>query len=389
VRGWVRGALRLEDGLSWTPESGDESFEDLIEALRRHRVAELVGSQAAGLGVPEVLVSPIEAIRAASRRAMMLQVLETDRLQGLFAGAGIRCMAIKGPALAVQTTGDPAARGSGDVDLLIDLQDVETAHRLLLANGWRIRPGYQVEPGTWAWDHVLRAFNALTYDGPGSAVDLHWRLDPTFDALPTFAEAWERRVRVDLGGGVQVQTLCHADLLAHTSLHNAKDSWRWMRGLVDLHRLAADPRTWDRQGQPLRKLELRSLAVTRSLVGLPPNVPQPVLDQLDRVRATVLHRAQVAQDRPVAAEYPFPGFESMRLLRYMIAASPSPRDLRHSAVATVLPVKAVIGVEAKSAWTGVPLTLWYRIRRLRRRSVAWVKREPGAGVVDPLVRTHR
>jgi hypothetical protein len=114
-----------------------------------------------------------------------------------------------------------------------------------------------------------------------------------------------------------------------------------------------------------------------------------VLADLDRVPSSVLSRALAAQERPAYATYPVPGLESMRALRYMLAASPTGRDRRHAAVATVLPVKTVVGIEAKTAWTGVPLTLWHRIRRLRRRSVAWARREPGARVVEPAVRTHR
>lgn len=389
VRSWVRGALRLEAGHSWLAEPVYGSAEDLMAAVRRHRVAELLGSQATGLELPAALLEPIAQLRSVSRRALMVQVLETGRLQQVFAGAGIPSMVIKGPALAVQTAGDPAARGAGDIDLLVHPDQVEAAHRLLLESGWSLRPGYDLRPGTWAWRHVMGAFNALTYDGPGSAVDLHWRLDPTLEALPTFAEAWERRVRVDLGG-VSVDTLGHEDLLAHTSLHAAKDSWRWMRSLVDVHRLAANPLTWERsfKRDPLRRLEVSTLAVTRFVVGLPAAVPTEVLARLDQVPASALSRAIAAQERPTTADNPFPGRESVRLLRYMLAASPTPRDLRHSAVSTVLPVKSVLGVEATSAWAGVPLTLWARLRRLRLRSVAWARHEPSA-TADPLVRTPR
>lgn len=359
-----------------------------MEAVRRHRVAELLGSQAAGLDLPDEIRQPIADLRAVSRRALMVQVLETGRLTGLLAGAGIASLAIKGPALAVQTTGDPAARGSGDIDLLVDPDQVQQAHQVLLDSGWSLRPGYDIAPGTWAWRHVMGAFNALTYDGPGSAVDLHWRLDPTLDALPVFAEAWERRVPVDLGG-VVVDTLSRADLLGHASLHAAKDSWRWMRSLVDVHRIAADPATWDRSWSrdPLRRLEVSTLAVTRFVVGLPGGVPAEVLARLDQVPASVLLRAVAAQERPTAAENPFPGSESVRLLRYMLEASPTPRDLRHSAVSTMLPVKSVLGVDAKSAWSGVPLTLWARVRRLQVRSVAWAKRSPSAEI-DTMIRSR-
>lgn len=390
VRSWVQGSLRLEAGLDWQAEPATEPAAELVEAVRRHRVADLVCTHASALGLSEEVAGQVAALRAAGKRAVMVQLLELERLCAVFAGAGVRALTMKGPALAAQTAGDPSARGSGDLDLLISPDDVETAWRLLEANGWRMRLGTEVEPGTWAWEHVVRSFNAFTFDGPGSTVDLHWRLDPTLDALPGFEEVWARREAVDLGT-FGVETLNYVDLLAHTSLHAAKDYWRWLRNLVDVYRIAADPRTWERPfaTDPLRRLEVETLAVTRFVLGLPPGVPAHVLARLDRVPASVLTRALAAQERPVYATYPFPGLESMRGLRYMLAASPTARDRRHALVATVLPVKTVVGIDARTAWTGVPLTLWHRIRRLRRRSVAWARRESGARVVEPVVRTHR
>lgn len=390
VRTWVRGGLLLEAGGSWTPEVAGEPVTDLLAAVRRHRVEELVTAQAAGLAVPAALVDELAVGRDATRHALMVQVLEVARVRALLSEAGIRSLSFKGPALAVQTTGDPAARGRGDIDLLISPDQVVNAHRVLCSHGWALRTGSEVEPGTWAWDHVLRSFNAFTYDGSTAAIDLHWRLDPTLDALPDFEEAWSRHEVVDVGG-VAIPTLGRADVFGHASLHAAKDSFRWIRNLVDLHRLARDPRTWDRDSvaDPLRRLEVEALAVTRFVVGLPPTVPADVLARLDRVPASRLNRAVRIQEGPAQAAVPFPGVESLRLMRYMVDASRTRRDLAHSLVSTVLPVKAVVGVRSRSAWTGVPLTLWYRVRRLRRRSVAWARREPGAGVVDPLVRTSR
>lgn len=388
VRSWVRGGLRLEAGRSWTSEPATEPVTDLLDAVRRHRVEELVGTHAAQLLVPDAVVDELAANRTGTRHALMVQVLEIARVQGLLDGAGIRSLVFKGPALAVQTTGDPAARGGGDIDLLIPPDQVVSAHRVLTSHGWVLRPGSEVEPGTWAWGHVLRSFNAFTYDGPAATIDLHWRLDPTLDALPDFETVWDRHEVVDVGG-VAVPTLGRGDVLGHTSLHAAKDSFRWMRNLVDLHRLARDPRTWDRGTEPLRRLEAEALAVTRFVVGLPPTVPADVLARLDVVPASVLNRAVRLQEGPVYAAVPFPGVESMRLMRYMVNASSTRRDLTHSLVSTALPVKAVVGINSRSGWTGVPLTLWHRLRRLRRRGVAWARREPGAGVVDSVVRTHR
>ncbi len=388
VRAWVRGALSLEGGESWTLEPATEPDADLLDAVRRHRVAEILAAHAEALGLPTEVAAEVVAMRAAGRRAHMVQILEIERVQRLFVDAGLAYLVIKGPALAVQTAGDATARGAGDVDLLVSPDHVEEAHRVLSANGWALRSGTEITPGTWAWKHVLGSFNAFTYDGPGSTVDLHWRLDPTLDALPTFEEVWARREVVDIGG-VLVPSLGRADVFAHTCLHTAKDSWRWMRSLVDVHRLAADPRTWERiSTEPLRRLEVQTLAVTRAVVGLPANVPVEVITLLDRVPRSVLRRAAAAQERSAYATFPFPGVESMRLFRYMVVASSTPRDLRHSAVSTALPAKAVVGIESRTAWTGVPLTLVHRVRRVRRRGVAWARREPGAGVVEPIVRSR-
>lgn len=389
VRAWVRGGLLLEAGTSWTPEPAVEPAADLLGAVRRHRVGELLATHADQLALPAGLAADLVADLPAARRAVMVQVLELARVRELLDGAGIRSLVIKGPALAVQSAGDLAARGAGDIDLLIDPGSVVAAHRVLCANGWRQRTGSEVEPGTWAWDHVLRSFNAFTYDGNGTAVDLHWRLDPTPDALPGFEAAWERRETVDVGG-IAVPTLSPPDALAHTCLHAAKDSWRWLRSLVDIHRLARHDASWGGDApEGLRRLEVEALALTRSCVGLPPNVPAEVLARLDRVHPAFLARASRAQERPVHAAIPFPGVESLRLMHYMVRASSTRRDLVHAVVGTALPVKAVVGVESRSGWTGVPVVLGHRLRRLGRRGLAWARREPGAGVVDSVIKVHR
>src|SRR5690242_5344754 len=53
VRAWVRGSLRREAGLDWDADPATEPADELVEAVRRHRVAELVGAHAADLGLSE------------------------------------------------------------------------------------------------------------------------------------------------------------------------------------------------------------------------------------------------------------------------------------------------------------------------------------------------
>lgn len=374
VRSWVRDALALESGAEPpTAVRTQLPAAALVEAVRRHRVAEVLAPQLTRLEVPTAVAEAVVHFRRAGRRALTVQVLEIGRVHAILAEQRIDALAIKGPALGVVTAGDPAARGPGDIDLLVAPEELERAHRTLLAHGWSPRAGSAIEPGTWAWRHAVRSDNAFTYDGRGSSIDLHWRLDPTLDALPGFHEVWARREEVDLGHGVVVPTLGHGDVLGHTCLHAAKDSWRWLRALVDAHRLAGRPETWSRDldAPPLRRLEADTLAVTRDSIGLPPGVPAHVLTRLDQVPASVLRRATRAQERPVHETDPFPGVETVRRLRYLAEASSTPRDLAYSPVALALPVETVVGIRARSAWRGVPITLGRRVIRLGHRLARW------------------
>ncbi len=376
VRSLVRAALA--DGRA--PEVAPVSDEELVSAILRHRVAEVV----LGAAVEAELATPVrQALRAlalAARRDAAVQVLETGRISRLLTDAGLAHLCIKGPALAVQTTGSTSARGAGDIDLLVAPEAVPEAHRLLVGDGWVLQPANAVSPGTWAWRHVLRAFNELSYRGPRGALDLHWRLDPSPHGLPGFEEVWGRRVTVDLSG-VRVATLGPQDALAHSCFNAAKDGHRWLRSLVDVHRLAALPAVWDRVGSgSLSRLERSSLAVTRAAIGLPAGVPTPMLRQIDSAAMDVAGALR-RQAEPTAAPFPFPGAESTRLMRHLLRAG-GPRDLGHALLATALPVLTVVGIEDRTAWTGVPRVMVGRARRGGRRTVAWTRRVPGAGVAE-------
>ena len=362
-----------------------ESIRDVLPVVARHRVIDVLAQHAEALELGPDLAAALAALRDHDRRRRAIQVLEIGDMQTTLSSAGISSLVFKGLPLAVQTTGDPGARGVGDLDLLVDPASVQDAYDALTALGYVLRSDSEgLRPGTWAWRHVLRASASLSFGGPGSNIDLHWRLDPTLDGLPSFAEVWERRARVDIGG-IQVETLAPVDLLPHSASHAAKDQWRWLRSLVDVHRLAGMPQTWEGRATRPGRLELETLAVTRRAIGLPPSVPTEVLARVDRVRGRLVAAGIYAQDRPIEMDGPAPGRETFHQLRYMLVASATPRDLTHAAVATLLPEKVVARVGSRTAWTGVPKALLGRLSRTRRRVLGWLRRGHAVapvGVVD-------
>lgn len=377
ARALARSAVAEEagDGVEMGAIAGAEvgiAREDALLAITRHRLVPLVAPRAASLGLDSELSAALGELQAAARQRVLAQQLELVSLQAAFDAGGVPCLVFKGLPLAVQTTGSAHGRGAGDIDLLVPPAEVEAAHRVLAGLGWRLRAEDQIAPGSWAWRHVLRNTCALTYEGPGTNVDLHWRLDTTVDALPGFDLLWERREDVVIAGE-RVPTLSARDALAQSAFHAAKDRWRWLRSLIDIHRLAGQGGLWSGPGAlRLRRLEAVALAVTRASVGLPA-LPAAVEARVGAVSRRSVTRALRDQELPALKGQVTPGVESALNFRYLVTASSSPRDLSRSIAAMTLPVMVVSGIDARSAWTGVPIAWGRRARRLRERTAAWAR----------------
>lgn len=387
VQALARAALALERGTTPPPVTGEPvGAEALLRAAARHRVTELLHAQRDGLELmrdfgPD-LVDALRAAHLQTTRSVGLQLLELRRLLELFRDADLPVLVVKGPALAVQSAASAVARGHGDIDLIVAPESVEASHELLADNGWQARRWGSAPPGSWAWRHIIRTFNEVAFDGVSSTVDLHWRLDPSHDVLPDFAECWDNHVVLDTDV-VAIPTLDVATAFLHTCQHAAKDDWRWLRSLVDVHRLARQEAVWALlTGPDARRVASNhvgaTLAVTEDLLGLPDEARFAAARHLSRHRAQV-RRAGRAQERPAVPDRPMPVAQSVRDLRYRLVASRSPRAVLTAVSATALPAPSVEGVTDRSAWTAVPKLLVRRALWLVTRSVRWIRgvRAPG------------
>jgi hypothetical protein len=379
VRAWVRSALNAESG-SDIERAASTNLEpvDLFTAVLRHRVAEVLEPHVDVLNMSVDVAQSVRGLLRHNRPRLLMQRLELARLAELL--ADVDWLSIKGPVLAVQTTGDPAARGGGDIDILVRTADVESIYRRLTDRGWRVRPVGSAMPGTWAWRHVLNTTYEMTFDGPHSTVDLHWRLGPTHQGLPDFDALWARREKVQLGD-LTLDAMSPSDTFVHSCHHAAKDRWRSLRSLVDIHRLARNRELWTNS---LGRLEVATLAVVDASTGLPSGIPDVVLRRAHETSSGLVERALASQESPLRARYPFPGAQACRDVRFRLRASRTPTDLRCAAVAFLLPAKAVAELYERTVWTAVPHVILRRFAFVVRRVVGWVRRQPGAFPVRPV-----
>lgn len=386
VQALARAALALEDAgppggrpaSVRAPGAPPVDPADFFAAAARHRVTELLHTHGEALDLRVEfgpgLLDALAAVHAEDRRRVAVQLLEIGRLLDLFARAEVPVLVLKGPALAVQSAGNVTARGYGDIDLFVAPESVEAVHLLLAEQGWQPRRFGSAAPGSWAWRHLISTFNEVAFDGPASTVDLHWRLDPSPDLLPDFAASWDRRVVVETGV-VDVPTLDAATAFLHTCQHAAKDDWRWLRSLVDAHRLTRLPEVQEALTAPGARRTpdhvWATLAVTDHLLGLPADLPVRVRTQVVAHRMQV-RRAVRMQDRAARPDRPLPMSQSIRDLRYRLVASRTPRAFLGAVSATAMPAPSIEGITDRSAWTAVPKLVVRRIAWLVSRSVRWL-----------------
>ena len=178
IRAAVKYSLAAQRGNEARPPDLHAVDVDLfLLAVRRHRVEPLLLACADVVRLPsqiraelanDVRQERLEALLAASNLLAVLATLGT---------AGIRAMAVKGVALAVQTTGDLAARGAGDSDLWVHPADVERAIFVLTKDGYRQRVGETISPApTWNWRYSHWLGFEIVLEKGDHLVDLHWRL---------------------------------------------------------------------------------------------------------------------------------------------------------------------------------------------------------------------
>jgi len=241
----VQACLLSEAGEdpSW-PSVPEELQQDFVRAVGEHRVTWTVHRYADWLGFSETASADLANLAAADvMSAMRVQAVTVELLAAL-ADEGIRTLVYKGVALALTTTGDAAARGASDIDILVDPGDMRRLHETLLRIGADFVAGYSPPPTSDLWDFVTGVGCEIPYQWRGVSLDVHWRIDalPQIAAM-SFEDLWHRSESVSIAG-TQIATLGEVDALLVTAAHGTKEHWRHLRWVVDFVRQARITRDW-------------------------------------------------------------------------------------------------------------------------------------------------
>lgn len=220
------------------PVVGEVRRQDLLDAVRRHRVAPLAHVALRGSD-PDLSA----ALRPDRDAALRFHVRATATLAELHHVLdGIDWLVVKGPALSELAHPVPGLRTYSDLDVLVPPERIGVAAHALWEAGWVSldRPAalrMDPPPGEMHWA------------GPdGMVLDLHWTLINSPETRRSFRlsahEMVERSREVRLGLAT-ARTLDVEDTVVHTCLHAALTGAHRMLLLLDADRAARAVTDWD------------------------------------------------------------------------------------------------------------------------------------------------
>jgi hypothetical protein len=220
----------------------DDRLPALLLAIDLHRVASPLAQH------PELFEFAPETARgirgmhlAASRDALGLMA-QTSAACSLLTQVGLRSLVMKGVGMAAVQGRSPSARGSGDLDLWVHIDDVIPAIEYLATIGYQPEdPAAAALVGSasrrgriyrWITPEITLLHKEL------KPIDLHFRLLRSTTHVPIdFDEAWESSVLI-AGTDGDGRTLCAEHALRHAAAHATKDCWDTLRHVVDIVYLA-------------------------------------------------------------------------------------------------------------------------------------------------------
>ncbi|WP_040952948.1 nucleotidyltransferase family protein [Gorillibacterium massiliense] len=226
------------------PMLADIDWNSFIQLVRHHRIGPYLYAAIKPIGegiIPEEVRQTL-AMEAKMNMFQMLQLTgEVEKVTESFQAAGIRSLLLKGPALAKALYGDISLRISGDIDILIPVEKIEEAHKVLTDLGYCFIQG--------SAPHILedwiRRDHHICFYHPENRVqiEVHWRLNPDMGKEPEFDVLWERRQRSNVSKS-EIYYLGKNDLFLYLVSHGARHGWFRLRWLLDIHRMALLEQDW-------------------------------------------------------------------------------------------------------------------------------------------------
>ncbi|WHX93858.1 nucleotidyltransferase domain-containing protein [Peribacillus simplex] len=210
-------------------------WEFFLQLARHHRVYPVVYTKLNNIdniSIPKNVIRTLYEEYQKNTFQMLHLTGEMEQVSKLFTENQICLLFLKGPVIAADLYGDISQRTSKDLDILIPIDSLEKAEKLLLDIGYEKEAVPNIL-NEWKW-----RYHHAVYYHPSSKIQLeiHWRLQPLPFSEPKFNELWERK-RVGSFTSYPVYFLGNEDLFLYLVSHGARHGWFRLRWLLDIDKL--------------------------------------------------------------------------------------------------------------------------------------------------------
>lgn len=215
----------LRPGLDW---------EYLVRMADRHCLIPLLYvhlCDVAPSSVPQPLMSELRSAYHENTRSNLWLTGELIKVLECFEANGIRAIPFKGPTLALRGYGDVGLRQFGDLDVLVQKQDVPRIRELLIGRGFKPTPELtRVQQAA-----LLRFDCAYNFDNQrGVMLDVHWNFVEQHLSIKMNTDGLWKRLEPITIGDKQSMTLSAEDMLLILCLHGFTHLWERLGWICDI-----------------------------------------------------------------------------------------------------------------------------------------------------------
>lgn len=215
----------------------DFDWKHLIDMASRHRLRPLLFYNLNSICpeyVPDGVLLNLKDYYFKNSKKNLLFYGEMLKILKLFNFEEIYGIPYKGPLLAIKIYGNLTLRQFGDIDILIDKNDVLKSKKVLLDNGYI--PLFNFDNST---DILLKYYRDYVFINKSNniVVELHWKFSPLdFSFSRGFSELFEMTEELTLNGN-KILNLENESLILILSIHNAHHYWNRLNWICDLSEL--------------------------------------------------------------------------------------------------------------------------------------------------------
>ncbi|MBB6671456.1 nucleotidyltransferase domain-containing protein [Cohnella nanjingensis] len=293
-------------------------WNQFVKLVRHHRVYPQIHADPDGAGlIPSDVLQALSGDYTQNTWRMLRLSGELDRVSRSLTKRGVRSLALKGPALARQLYGDISLRTSKDLDILIPVDDLRQAERLLQELGYEADEPIPYGLGDWKWKihHV-----SFTNPNTGIQVEVHWRLNGDNGKEPPFEALWRDRQACALSDGLHMPGDAH--LFMYLVTHGARHGWFRLRWLADIDRMVRRGLDWEAIIPLLRRYHAldqtsQALVLADALLHTPVPAPMRPILAAGRGRALADRALGFIRDPVVLTTDPSAGEVSKTYKRYL------------------------------------------------------------------------